>query len=110
MYKVIFELIKEPLDLPVSPLYEYLLLLILNVVAFQVAWNASPGGKSGSDIHWLVRVSTFLIIWAISYTVIFVGKWLLTNWILVVSILIGLITLAGITIILIKSRRNNLNQ
>ena len=104
MYKAIFELLKEPLGLPVSPLYEYLLLFILNEIAFQVSWNASPGGKWGSDIHWLVRVPTFIVMWIILYTVIFVGNWLLANWILVGSILIAFITSIGITFMFIKSR------
>ena len=104
MYKTIFELLKEPLGLPVSPLYEYLLLFVLNEIAFQVSWNASPGGKWGSGIHWLVRVLTFIIMWIILYTVIFVGNWLLANWILVGSILMALITSIGIAFIFIKSR------
>jgi hypothetical protein len=36
--------------------------------------------------------------------VILIGKWLITNWILIFCILIGLIILLGITIIFIKSR------
>ena len=85
-------------------------MIIINKIAFQVAWDTPPGGEWGSIIHYLVRIPTFLMRGAITYYVIIAGKWILTNWILVVSFLIGLITLVGITIILIKRRRNNKSQ
>lgn len=104
MYKLIFELLKEPLGLPISPLYEYLLLFIINEIAFQIAWNKSPGGKWGSEIHWLIRIPTFLIIWAVTYFVIFVGKWLVANWVIVLSVLLGVITVMGIVILFAKRK------
>lgn len=67
MYKIIFELLTNPLGLPISALYEYLILLILNEIAFQIAWNTSPGGRFGWEIHWAVRIPAFIILWAIIY-------------------------------------------
>lgn len=110
MYKVIFELIKCPLGLPISPLYEYVLLLIINRIAFQLAWDKSPGGKWGSTIHWVVRVPVFLVIWVITYFVIFVVKWLIANWFQAVCIIIGLVILSGLIIMFIKSRNISENE
>ncbi|MDD3346520.1 hypothetical protein [Oscillibacter sp.] len=104
MYSFVFQLITSPLGLPISPLYEYLILLVLNEIAFQIAWNASPGGRWGSEIHWAVRIPTFIIIWAITYGVIWTAKWVCANWILVVSC-IGALAILGGTIALVVLRR-----
>lgn len=105
MYKFVFELLKEPLGLPISPLYEYLILLVINEIAFRIAWNASPGGKWGSEIHWLVRIPTFLIMWAITYTLIFIIKWIIANWILIAFVLLGVSITIGIVFLLIHKKR-----
>jgi hypothetical protein len=110
MYKFIFELIKEPLGLPISPLYEYLLLIVINEIAFHVAWKASPGGSFGSEIHWLVRVPTFLTIWLITYLVIFVLKWFISNWILIVGVILGFIVLIGLIKMLFRNRSTRENK
>ncbi len=101
MYKFIFELIKEPLGLPIAWYWEYLILLILNEIAYQIAWNASPGGIFGSEIHWAVRIPVFFILWAVVYAIIWLAKWLLTNWILVLCALGGFVVVAGIISIII---------
>lgn len=91
MYKIIFELLIEPLGLPIHFLYEYMILLIINGVAFRIAWDASPGGKWGSEIHWLFRVLSFLVIWFITYSVILALKWIISNWVLLFGVVIALI-------------------
>lgn len=93
MLKIIFELIKQPLGLPINVIYEYIILIILNEIAFRIAWDASPGGRWGSLIHWIVRIPTFLVIWFTAYCAIVIGKWIIINWltIVIVSILSGIL-------------------
>lgn len=105
MYRFIFELLTNPLGLPISALYEYVILLILNEIAFKIAWNASPGGRSGSEIHWAVRIPTFIILWAITYFLISLAKWIYNNWIIVSCIVGGIILVAGILIIVISLKK-----
>ena len=110
MYKFIFEIITDPLGLPISVMWEYVILLLLNEIALQTAWNASPGGKWGSEIHWAVRIPTFIFLWGITYGVIYIAKWIWTNWILVFSILGGIVALAGILTIIILNVKKNRNR
>ena len=109
MYKFIFEIITDPLGLPIPVIWEYVILFLLNEIAFRIAWNASPGGKWGSEIHWAIRIPTFIVLWGITYGVINIVKWLWTNWVLVLSILGGIIALAGILTIGILSVNKNRN-
>lgn len=93
MYKFLFEILTDPLGLPINPLWEYGILLALNELAFQIAWDASPGGIWGSEIHWSVRISVFVLLWAITYACIAVAKWVYANW---MTVLIGV---SGVAIV-----------
>lgn len=87
-------------------------MLVINEIAFRIAWNASRGGKFGSEIHWAVRIPTFIILWAIIYSLIFLVKWIFLNRIIVFSITGGIILLAvvmKITILLIKKTRKKID-
>lgn len=105
MYKPIFDLITQPLGLPIHWIYEYILLLVIHEIAFQMAWNISPGGQFGSEIHWLVRVPTFLVLWGVLYTVIFIVKWVIVRWILVLCVLVGVAVLSSGVVIHIRRNR-----
>lgn len=101
MYNLIFEILTDPLGLPISPVWEYLLLLLLNEIAFQIAWAGSPGGRWGSEIHWAIRLPTFVIMWAVAYAIIYAIKWLIQNWIIFLYVLGGFVIIAGIATIIV---------
>ena len=46
VYKIIFQLITNPLGLPISALWEYIILIVINNIAFQIAWSVSPGSNA----------------------------------------------------------------
>ena len=110
MFKVIFELINDPLGLPINPIWEYVILLVLNEIAFQIAWNASPGGRWGSEIHWAVRLPMFIVLWAITYAIISAVKWICANWILVLFLIGGIAVVIGITAIILLNRKKRKTQ
>ena len=89
--KLLFEIITSPFDLPVNPILEYLLLGIIAIIAFNIAWEASPGGVFGSSIHYAVRTVVFIIVWAITRLIIALIKWIIANTFLAIAITIGLI-------------------
>ena len=86
IYSILFDILTDPLGLPISPLWEYLLLLVISGIAFRIAWEASPGGFGGSTIHWIVRIIAFVAIWAVTYAVIWAGKFVIAHWIPVVCV------------------------
>ena len=95
--------------MPISPLGEYIILLVIGRIAFCIAWDASPGGRGGSEIHWSVRIIAFTAIWAVVYALIAVVKFVIVHWIPIVCIIGGLIIIAAIivTIHRIKTKRKN---
>ena len=102
MFKLIFEILTNPLGLPINALWEYLILAIINAVAFKIGWVASPGGTWGSAIHWAVRLIAFEIIWSVTYGIIAIAKWIFANWVIALCILIGIIVLSIVIAIFIN--------
>lgn len=76
----IFNLIISPLGLPIPAIWEWCILMIVNILAFRIAWEVSPGGDFGSIIHWIVRLAVFILIWAVLYWIIVGLKFVVTNW------------------------------
>ena len=107
MYKFLFELFTDPLSLPINPLYEYIILAVIGVLAFKIAWEVSPGGTFGSEIHWSVRLIVFVVLWAIADFIIMAVQWLINNWILTLIIIcsvIAVIVIACLIVIMIKRK------
>ena len=102
MFKILFEILTDPLGLPINIIWEYLIIAIINVIAFKIAWEASPGGFGGSTIHWVVRLIMFVIIWAIIYGVIVIAKWIFTNWKIVLCIVAGVVVLGIVIAVVVK--------
>ena len=81
MLKLLFTLLTDPLGLPIEPLWEYVILLIVGEVVHEIAWSASPGGVFGSLIYWITKLLAFVAIWAVLYAVITVIKFIIAYWI-----------------------------
>mgnify|MGYP000018310499 FL=1 len=105
MFKFIFDLLTDPLGLPIEWYWEYIILLVIGAVAYAVAYRCVgdmysggmiDGSTSGSFFHWLIRLILFVALWAVTYGIIAAVKWLTDNWVLVLSILGGVVAVVGI--------------
>ena len=108
MMKFIFELLTSPLGLPIPWYIEYIILLVVNTVAFELAFAAVGelysdsiihGKKTGSVLHWIIRILAFLVLWAVLYGLIAFVKLCIAHWIWVISIL-GTIILLSLSILI----------
>ena len=105
LYSFIFETLTDPFGLPLSPLWEYIIMAVIGVIAFKIAWEVSPGGQWGSEIHWTVRLLAMVIIWAIVHGIIEAARLVMAHWAPVVCVL-SIIAVAGIIIaIVIRQQR-----
>ena len=117
MFKFLFDLLTDPLGLPIEWYYEYLILAAIGAIAYGVAYRcvgdmyrcgAIDGRTSGSFFHWLIRLILFAALWAVTYGVIVTVRWLTANWVMVLCILGGIVVVAGIAVavaIFIRSRK-----
>ena len=81
MFKLFYELLTNPLGLPLEPLWEYIILLVVGEVVHEIAFHISPGGDFGSAIYWISKLIVFIIIWAILYAVIAFIQFIIAHWI-----------------------------
>ena len=117
MFKLIFEILTDPLGLPIEWYWEYLILTVIGAVAYAVAYRCVgdmysggmiDGSTSGSFFHWLIRLILFVVLWAVTYGIIAVVKWLTDNWV-VLCIMGGVVAVVGIAAviaIIIRKRKN----
>jgi small-conductance mechanosensitive channel len=110
----IFDKITDPLTLPISPLYEWLILAVVGFIAFKIAYRAVgdmydmgiiSSSAGGSLCHWIIRVIVFIPIWAAVYGVIVLAQWVVAHWVLAVCVFAGLL-LSGITTYFILKHRS----
>ncbi len=109
--KFIFELLTSPLGLPIPWYIEYIILLVVNTVAFKLAYAAVGklysgdtihGRKSGRVLHWIIRFFAFFVLWAILYGLIAFIKFCIIHWIWAVSIAGVLIVITLVILVTVK--------
>ena len=97
--KFLFELFTSPFGLPINPLYEYLLLAAIGVIAFWIAYGLAGlyGSTSGERklLHWIIRFIVFVALWAIARGIIWVFNNQMLAFIIACS-LVGLCILIGV--------------
>lgn len=81
MLKILYSILTDPLGLPISPLWEYIILLIVGEIVHEIAFAVSPGGTFGSLIYWITKLLVFVAIWAILYGIIAAVNFVILHWI-----------------------------
>ena len=88
MFKFIFDLATEPLGLPIDWYYEWIILLVIGEIAYHVAYDkvgalyhsgSISGRAAGSFVHWIIRTVVFVAVWAVTYGVIWTGKFVMAH-------------------------------
>ena len=81
LLKLFYTLLTDPLGLPIEPLWEYVILLIVGEIVHEIAWSTSPGGTFGSLIYWVTKLIAFVAIWAALYAIIAAVQFVIAHWI-----------------------------
>jgi len=110
----LFDRITDPLGLPIAWYWEWIILAIITFAAYAIAFRAVgdlydggmiSGSASGSVLHWIIRLIVFVVIWAITYFVIWLAKLIFAHWLLIVSILGGILVAAAIVCLIVRYTR-----
>ncbi len=104
IFGFIFDKFTDPLTLPIEPLYEWVILGIIGLIAYIASFRivgdmydsgSISGGFLGSLFHWIIRLLIFVLIWFVLYCLIVFVQWIIANWVLALCILGGLIVVIG---------------
>lgn len=119
MFSFILDLVTEPLGLPIAWYYEWLVLGLIGTIAYEFAYKKTGnlyrsglhGRTAGSLVHWTIRAIAFIVLWAIVYGVILVGKFALAHKVLACVIFSGIVTIVVILrIVLHKKQQKRLED
>ena len=81
MLKLLYTILTDPLGLPIAPLWEYIILIIVGEIVHEIAFAVSPGGTFVSLIYWITKLLVFVAIWAILYGIIAAVNFVILHWI-----------------------------
>lgn len=106
MLKFLYELFTSPLGLPINPIWEWLIILVVGEIAHEIAYWVSPGGKEfGSLIYWVTKLLTFIAMWAILYGIIVAIQFVARYWIWFLCIGIGISSMTGIIAWIVRYKK-----
>ncbi len=89
IFKILFEKLTEPLGLPVSPIFEYVILALIGLIAFILAYcivgdmyhrGMIYGRMEGSLFHWSIRFLLFFVLWLVVCAIIQGYFFATANW------------------------------
>ena len=104
MFKFIFDLATEPLGLPIEWYYGWIILLVIGEIAYHVAYDkvgdlyhsgSISGRSAGSFVHWIIRTVVFVAVWAVTYGVIWTGKFVMAH---KIQVAIGICSIVAVVI------------
>ena len=95
IFKFLFERATDPLGLPINALYEYIILAVIDAIAYGIAYSKVgdmyhggliSGRTEGSFFHWLIRFILFVGLWLLTYGAIQGYFFVTANWQIILMI------------------------
>ena len=114
IFKFMFERLTDPLGLPINPLCEYAILLVIGAIAYVMAYNKVGdmyhsslinGKTTGSFFHWLIRGFLFVVMWLAVYGVIQGYHFVTVNWQIVLMIAGSIVGTAMLCVLAVLAMR-----
>jgi len=116
MLSFIFDRLTDPLGLPIEWYWEWIILAVVELAAYVIAYRAVgnlysdgliDGRTAGSVFHWIIRLIAFIVIWAITYGVIWLVRFITAHWVVVLSVLGGVLLVVTVLSLIIPHFRKN---
>ena len=113
--KQIFDILIDPLGLPINCILEYVILGVIGEIAYRKAYSYIGelyrrkiicGKTEGKIAHWVSRFLIYVPLWVVARFLIFVAKWIKYNpWTAIfVFATITIISIVVVIIYIYKSR------
>lgn len=87
MTNELFEILVDSLKLPINGFYEWLIMAIVGVIAYRLAYTKTGkmirtghiSRKQGSDVHWALRFIYYFAMWVILRIAICIYRFVVAN-------------------------------
>lgn len=112
VFKFMFERLTDPLGLPISAIWEYIILIAIGEIAYLCAlklvgnlYNSGEIHSSGvgSLVHWIIRLFLFVVMWTVIYLLIKLVKFLAVCWLPTLIGLLGIVLVSVLIVFIIKT-------
>lgn len=115
IFKFLYERATDPLGLPIDPLYEYVILAVIDFIVYKIAYDEVrymyhdgwiDGKTAESFFHWLIRAFLFVVIWFVVYSIIQVYFGVVENWqiiLMIVGSIAGTAILCVLAVFIIRT-------
>ena len=117
--KQIFDILIDPLGLPINCLLEYIILGIIGEIAYRKAYSyigelyrrkIIRRKISGKIAHWVSRLFIYVPLWAAVRFLIFVVEWVKTNLLAAIIIFAAITVIVVATVIIYRYKIRSANQ
>ncbi len=114
--KPIFEWLIEGYTLFDNDLYNYIAIAAIGFIAFVVAWNIVgslytndiiSGRTSGSILHWIIRLITFVVLFSVVGVILQIFRFIIAVPLWMWFTIAGILIVGIIIFIIIRNKRRN---
>ena len=100
-----FDKLTDPLSLPLELYQEWIILGVIELIAFVIARRITGrlydggsiyGHAAGSLCNWIIRFIIFVGIWAITNLTIRIVRFIIAHWIICIIAFVGMLGFAGV--------------
>ena len=106
--KTFVDFLTLPLSLPISPIWDFIICLVIGEIAYRVAFSYAGefGYTSGerSILHWIIRIVVYFVVWSLVCCIILAVRFIKANWIWVLIVLVALAVI-GLIVLIIRKKR-----
>jgi uncharacterized membrane protein YdjX (TVP38/TMEM64 family) len=113
--KLLLDFLSLPLSLPINPLWDFVICLVLGEVVYRFAYSlAGEYGRNSSDrflLHWLIRIPAYFLLWSTICVGIIVARFLKANWMWILPIVFAVVGgIIGVVILVKRKKRVKTGQ
>ena len=106
--KSIMDFLTLPLSLPIPPIWDFIICLVIGEIAYRVAFSYAGelGITSGERgfLHWIIRIVVYFVVWSLVCCIIMAVRFIKANWVWVIIVLSALAVI-GLIVLIIRTKR-----
>ena len=104
----IIDILSLPLSLPISPIWDFIICLVIGEIAYRVAFSyAGELGTTGGErsfLHWIIRIIVYFVVWSLVCCIILAVRFIKANWVWVIIVL-GALAVIELIVLIIRKKR-----
>ena len=105
IYSCLLDFLTDPLDLPIPPVYSWLIMAVIGIIAFSLSFyivgEIGARGTEGQLAHWVIRFILIVVLWGLARGII----WTVRHWqivLMAVGAIVGTVLICVLTVVVMR--------